>query len=59
MSKTGFCGKYQKSYENTGKIKKIELIFFFKLKGKRHKPSQAENPSARAMAPASLAHTHH
>ena len=27
----------------------------FELKGKGHKPSQAENPSARAMAWASLA----
>ena len=37
------------------------LIFDFELKGKRSRaePSQAENPSARALARASSARTHH
>ena len=33
--------------------------YHFKLKGKVHEPSQDENPSARAMARASLAQTHY
>ena len=33
--------------------------FIFELTGKGHEPSRAENPSARVMARASSARTHH
>ena len=40
-------------------VKKKDLFSIFELKGKGHEPSRAENHSARAMAQASFARTHH
>ena len=47
--------------EKNKKKARFRPIFDFELKGKRSRaePSRAENPSARAMARASSARTHH